>query len=241
MAKDETMGDGGSLEGMMQSADARTLNMAGNAFADRGMWNEAIECYERSRALYRAAGDSHGEALVLNNLGATSYAIGDWDEAGRYYGEALAALRGQHPDTELLTLMNISFLRYAQGGKPDDMLDRAQRLAEELRRHDPLTKISWMRGDAAFAAGDDPARAFEFYAQACLHGSRAGDDLLDRTLTYIEEHVRVLHERGQTATALAFCDHLERFGQRHSLGSRFAARVQNIRSGVAAPPLLGGG
>ena len=36
-----------SLEDMMEVADARTLNAAGNSFADRGMWNEAIECYER--------------------------------------------------------------------------------------------------------------------------------------------------------------------------------------------------
>ena len=241
MTQDQSPPDGVSLATMMESADARTLNMAGNAFADRGLWNEAIECYERSRALYQAAGDRHGEALVLNNLGATSYAVGDWDEAGRYYREALAALRGLHnPDTELLSLMNLCFLQYAQGGKPDETLDRVQRLAEELGRDDPLTKIYWMRGDAAFAAGGDMTQAFDHYAHACLHAGRAGGDLLDRTLDYVNEHVRVLSERGQTLAAVAFCDHLAQFGRDHSLGDVFAGRVQNMRSGVLMPPLLGG-
>lgn len=224
----------------MDSADARTLNMAGNAFADRGMWNEALECYARSRSLYRAAGDRHGEALVLNNLGATSYAIGDWDEAGRYYGEALAALHGlQHADTELLTLMNLSFLHYAQGGKPDETLDRAQRLAEHLGQHDPLTKIYWMRGDSAFQDGTDLSQAFRLYGLACLHASQAGGDLLERTLDYVDEHLRVLRDRKQMAAALAFCDYLLAFGTEHALGQQFLTSVAKKRVALGSLPLLG--
>ena len=229
-----------SLDDMMDTADARTLNMAGNSFADRGMWNDAIECYERSRARYVQTGDRRGEALVLNNLGATSYAIGDWDAALVYYRDALAALRVQgERETELLTLMNICFLHYAQGGAPQAELDRAQRLAEELGQEDPLTKIYWMRGDTAFREAKDLALAFHCYALACLHAGRAGNDLLDKTLSYVDEHNRVLMDRGQTLAAISFCDHLLEFGRAEGMSAAFLAQVQNKRSGIVAPPLLG--
>ncbi len=231
---------GRSLDDMMETADARTLNMAGNAFADRGLWNEAIECYERSRSLYQAAGDRRGEALVLNNLGATSYAIGDWDAALASYQDALAALRSLNDrETELLTLMNVCFLRFAQGGAAAGDLDRAQVLAEDLEQHDPLTKIHWMRGDAAFRVGGQLPQAFHFYALACVHASRAGGGLLDRTLDYVDEHVRVLSDRGQTLAALTLCDHLLEVGRAEGLGDDFVAKVQNKRSVLLAPPQLG--
>lgn len=229
-----------SLDEMMQSADARTLNMSGNAFADRGMWNEAIDCYERSRALYLQAGDRRGEALVLNNLGATNYAIGDWEAAQSCYQEALAALRAQGDrETELLTLMNICFLHYAQGAEAGADLDRAQRLAEELAQDDPLTKIYWMRGDTAFHAATNLAQAFHFYALACLHAGRAGGDLLDKTLSYVDEHIRVLVDRGQTLAALTFCDHLLEFGRSSGMAEVFLTSVQNKRSILIAPTALG--
>jgi len=58
------------------------------------MWNEAVACYERALERYRRAGDRRGEALALNNLGAASYGMGDWDAALGWYQEALAILRG---------------------------------------------------------------------------------------------------------------------------------------------------
>ena len=39
-----------TLADMIASADAETLNQAGNAFSDRGMWQEALACYERHAA-----------------------------------------------------------------------------------------------------------------------------------------------------------------------------------------------
>jgi tetratricopeptide (TPR) repeat protein len=230
-----------SLEDMMDAADARTLNAAGNSFADRGMWNEAIECYERACSRYRQQGDRRGEALALNNLGATSYAMGDWDEALQRYQDALSILRGLNErQTELLTLMNICFVNYAQGGAPAEDLDQAQRLAEELGQHDPLTKIHWMRGDAAFRQPADLPTAFQEYALACVSASRAGSDLLEQTLTYVDEHIRVLVASGQTLAALAFCDQLLAVGRAENLGDSFQSRVSNKRSSLLAPRLLGG-
>lgn len=228
------------LEDMLDAADARTLNEAGNAFADRGMWNEAINCYERSHARSRMSGDRRGEALALNNLGAANYAMGDWDAALGWYQEALAILRGLDDRVaRLFALMNICFLLFAQGGAGAE-LDEAQQLAEEMGKDESLAKICWMRGDAAFREGKDLPKAFGCYAQACLHASRVSSELLEQTLGYVAEHLRLLVDNRQSLAALAFCDHLRAFGRQRDLGEAFDAKVQNICSGTISPPLLSG-
>jgi tetratricopeptide (TPR) repeat protein len=229
-----------TLDDMLDAADGRTLNEAGNAFADRGMWNEAVACYERALERYRRAGDRRGEALALNNLGAASYGMGDWDAALGWYQEALAILRGSN-DREacLFALMNVCFLLFAQGGAGAE-LDEAQRLAEEMGKDNPLAKICWMRGDAAFREGRDLVKAFGYYAQACLHASRASSELLDQTLGYVAEHLRVLVDNQQSLAALAFCDHLRAFGREQKLGEVFDAKISHICSSIISPPLLGG-
>jgi tetratricopeptide (TPR) repeat protein len=229
-----------TLDDMMDAADARTLNTTGNAFADRGMWNEAVDCYERSRDAYRQAGDKRGEALALNNLGAAGYAMGDWDAALASYGDALSLLRGlDERESELFTLMNICFLQFAQNGRSPEELDRAQHLAEELGKDEPQAKIYWMRGDAAFSEGTNLPAAFHAYALACMHASRAGGDLLRQSLTYVDEHLRLLVDKEQRLAALAFCDHLLEFGREQSLGESFLREIQNKRSTLLAPTLLG--
>ncbi len=77
-----------SLEEMMDAADARTLNAAGNAFADRGMWNEALECYERAHEIDPA------DALIAVALGAELRHNERWDEAAEVY----RTLQKYHPD-----------------------------------------------------------------------------------------------------------------------------------------------
>lgn len=231
---------GQSLDDMMSSADARTLNVAGNAFADRGMWNEATEAYERSRVRYAQMGDRRGEAIVLNNLGAICYATGDWESALDYYQEALGIVRAlADRDTELLTAMNICFLTYAQTGRTGDELDRAEALAKELGKDDPLTKIYWMRGDAAFHDAETLPQAFHFYALACVHAERAGGDLLEKTIGYVDEHRRLLGSRGQSLAALAFCDHMLEVGRGQGMPEAFLQRIERMRREVLSPPQLG--
>ena len=197
-------------------------------------------CYERSLGAYRTRGDRRGEALALNNLGAASYAMGDWDTALSWYQEALAILRGlDDRQARLFALMNICFLLFAQGGAGAE-LDEAQRLAGEMGKDDPLTKIHWMRGDAAFREGNDLPRAFGYYAQACWHASRVSTELLDQTLGYVAEHLRVLVDNRQSLAALAFCDHLRTFGRERGLGEAFDSKISNICSSTISPPLLGG-
>jgi len=229
-----------SLEEMLDAADAPTLNEAGNAFADRGMWNEALECYERSLTLHRQAHNQRGEALVLNNLGATCYAMGDWPTALTHYEDALTILRRlDDRQIELLTLMNVCFLKYAQDRDCGEDLNRAQRLAEEMGQKEALTRICWMRGDAALREGSDLPAAFRHYALACLHAQSTGGNLLDATLDYIGEHLRALASQDKRLAALAFCDYLLAFGRAENMGRAFLARLEEMRTSLISPPLLG--
>jgi Tfp pilus assembly protein PilF len=234
-----------TLEDMIASADAETLNQAGNAFSDRGMWNEALACYERSLELRQAAGDRRGQGIVLNNLGALYYGLGDWEQAQQYYEQSLAIAQAVGDQNEqLFVLMNLCFLRYAQGQPAEQLLNRAQALAEALGSAQELMRLAWMRGDLALQrafAGDDSAysQAFAAYAAASRHAARLGQETLQQTMSFIDEHLARLAEANQRLAALAFGDYLLAYGQDNNLGSEFAAHYTRKRDELLYPPLLG--
>jgi len=234
-----------SLADMIASADAETLNQAGNAFSDRGMWKEALACYARSLELRQAAGDRRGQGIVLNNLGAMYYGLGDWEQAQQCYAESLeiAEAMGEQGE-QLFVLMNLCFLRYAQGQPAEELLASAQALAETLGREPELMRLAWMRGDLALQralAGDDSAYALAFaaYAAASGHAAHLGGEHLQQTMGFIDEHLNRLAEANQRLAALAFCDYLLAYGQENALGPEFAAHYAKKREEMLYPPLLG--
>jgi len=237
--------NGQSLADMIASADAATLNQAGNAFSDRGLWPEAIACYERSLELHQAAGDQRGQGIVLNNLGAMCYGLGDWEQAQQCYAESLEIAKAVGDQSEqLFVLMNLCFLRYAQGQPAEELLASAQTLAEALGREQELMRLAWMRGDLALQralAGDDAAYApaFAAYAAASSHAAHLGGEHLRQTMSFIDEHLARLAEANQRLAALAFCDYLLAYGQDNALGSEFAAHYTKKREELLYPPLLG--
>jgi|GEM_PF-1249049 len=234
-----------SLADMIASADAETLNQAGNAFSDRGLWREALACYERSLELRQAAGDRRGQGIVLNNLGAMYYGLGDWEQAQQCYAASLEIAQAMGEQSEqLFVLMNLCFLRYAQGQPAEELLARAQTLAEALGREQELMRLAWMRGDLAMQralAGDDAAyaQAFAAYAVASGHAARLGHEHLQQTMSFIDEHLARLAEADQRLAALAFGDYLLAYGQNNNLGPEFAAHYTTKREELFYPPLLG--
>jgi CHAT domain-containing protein/Tfp pilus assembly protein PilF len=81
-----------------EKLEADSLRLAGmDAYYSQGP-GAALRHWERSLALYRSLDDEAGQAVVLGNLGAGHYAVGDLDRALRYYNRSLelATAVGDH-------------------------------------------------------------------------------------------------------------------------------------------------
>ena len=82
LAMAEVLGDG--------TAMARGLGLLGIINRRRGHTQAAIVQFERSIALYRGAGNMHGESLVHNELANCFFALGRWNDADAHYRSARA-------------------------------------------------------------------------------------------------------------------------------------------------------
>ncbi|MEV6327872.1 tetratricopeptide repeat protein [Streptomyces sp. NPDC051909] len=99
----------------------------GTLAAARHLLDEAVEELHASAALFTAAGDTRGEARVLNNLGLVHLERGEHAESGACLERALALHRtaGRPTDTAI-ALDNLALLHLRLGA-----LDRAERACEE--------------------------------------------------------------------------------------------------------------
>ena len=91
-----------------------------------GDFEQALECYARSLAAFRAVGDERGCAIAYHNLGKASAARQRLDEAERYFEQSLQiAGRVADPYLEGLCLVNHAKVHIARG-----RVDEARRNAE---------------------------------------------------------------------------------------------------------------
>lgn len=105
----------------------------------------AREYYQRSRAIFRQAGDGAGEVLALHNLGMHHADVGEWDEADEAYARCLELCEEQGNRQMIANvLLNRSELSIARGS-PEDAIaacDHAlalyDRLGDEVGRGEAL-------------------------------------------------------------------------------------------------------
>ncbi len=194
----------------LTNLDARELNELGNAYADYGMWDKALECYERSLSLRREAKDRRGEMVVLNNLGALYHRQGLWEEAlGHYRRSRHLARELGEGSSELATLMNMAFIQFTRGRREEFFLlaEEAEGLAKKLEGWGSLSKLSWLRGRLAFAdAAIEVAMAH--YREALHYAAREGAGALEEILRHVDEEVDRLLAQDSPGLALVFCDYL---------------------------------
>ncbi|MFI9818094.1 AfsR/SARP family transcriptional regulator [Saccharothrix variisporea] len=113
----------------------QALAALGNAAKKLGRFDEALACFHRDLDLCRAAGNRHGEAVALGNLGAFHIDIARYEEGVAYLVGTLAAMREAGDRVgETVTLGNLGQV-YLETGRAEEALDqlgRALALCQEL-------------------------------------------------------------------------------------------------------------
>ncbi|MGB5932358.1 MAG: tetratricopeptide repeat protein [Anaerolineae bacterium] len=194
----------------LTNLDARELNELGNVYVDYGMWDEALECYERSLSLRREAKDRPGEMVVLNNLGALYHRQALWDEALRCYRESREiAHKLEERESELATLVNVIFIHVTRSDVEGflQLADEAEELAQEVEGWTPLSILYWLRGRQALTSSRD-GEGMAYYAEALRLALKGGEATLQEMLAHVDKEVERLVARDSPGQALVLCDYL---------------------------------
>ena len=94
---------------------ANALNGAGILAQFQGDYREALELYERAKALWEEVNDLHGVASTLNNMGMIASALSDWAQSRQVTEEALAINRRiSNRQSEAINLNNLGILAMRQ-------------------------------------------------------------------------------------------------------------------------------
>ncbi|MEO1246466.1 MAG: diguanylate cyclase [Pseudomonadota bacterium] len=111
---------------------ASLLSLMGAIHGSSKQSDRALEVYRRALDVSREAGASHGEAIVLMNLGKTHFDLGNYDEAVSRYEQSIGRFEalmaeGQpvRPDALLFARMGIADALLRQG-KPEQTIERAE-------------------------------------------------------------------------------------------------------------------
>ena len=194
----------------LANLDARELNELGNAYVDQGMWDKALECYERSLSLRREAGDRRGEMVVLNNLGALYHHQALWDEALRCYrGSREIAHKLEERESELAILVNMIFIHVSRSQVEDflQLADEAEELAQALEGWASLSILHWLRGRQALTSSRHE-EGMAYYAEALRFALKGGEATLKEMLAHVDGEIERLTARDSPGLALVLCDYL---------------------------------
>jgi len=105
-------------------SEGQTLNNLGNAYQELRRFEEAIDCYQQTLAIFRETGDRHGEGIALGNLGVTYHELRQPGQASECLLEAAAAMRDASDHEQAARLEQLAL----------DTQSRARRRWQRLRR-----------------------------------------------------------------------------------------------------------
>jgi CHAT domain-containing protein/Tfp pilus assembly protein PilF len=171
---------------LWQSLDAKyeeglSLVSAGSIYSALGNAQKALDDYNQSLPLFRAAGDRGSQAITLNNIGLLVSALGDKQKALDSYNLALPLEREIHDRlSEAATLNNIGLANFELGEKQKaaDYFNQAlpieRELADRVGEATTYTNLG-----SVYAALGDNAKALESFNQAMplleSTGNQAGE------------------------------------------------------------------
>ncbi len=133
-------------------SEPEELREEGRRYYQMGEYEKAIESFQQARELYAEAGDLHGVAEMLNNLGVTYRQTGQWDEALRVLGEAqrvFADLADRNGQAQVLGNLGSVYSAQGQPDRAAEHFEQAVALFRELEERalerDTLRALSRVR------------------------------------------------------------------------------------------------
>lgn len=194
------------------SAWVELMHLLGRA----GRNDEVLPVADAALAAAREAGDMAQEAVALNQLGMTTFDLGDLEAAIGHYEAALRLHRAlARPDNEGGTLANLGFAHFALGESDAarDLLERAAALCQQVGQLQNLGIVEINLGIVAINLGDaDGAEAWAARAMARL--AAAGDRWAEAAARRVAGQAALLQGRPEVAEPLLQASR----GQFESLG-----------------------
>ncbi|HEV2376521.1 MAG TPA: tetratricopeptide repeat protein [Streptosporangiaceae bacterium] len=181
--------------------EALTRSGLGEGYAALQRLEEALDCCEQARNLYREIGDRYGETRALNNLGCAYQEMGRYEDAERCFARSLDIAREiQDLYSECVALDNLGEVQ-GQLHRPARAVDfymRSLAIARENRDLRNEGRILLNIAGAYKTLGRHP-QAAECYRQA-LTATRHASDRHAEAETH-RDLGDLLHDMGQPGTA----------------------------------------
>jgi class 3 adenylate cyclase/tetratricopeptide (TPR) repeat protein len=136
---------------------ANALNNLGVDAYYEGRWREALDCYERSKALRERIGDVVGAATITSNIGEIKSDQGYLTTAGEAFEEAREVFETSgHRLLATAALSNLGRTAAREGRLGDalDLLGQALSSADEIRAASLLLEVKTRLTETALFAGD---------------------------------------------------------------------------------------
>lgn len=167
----------------------------------RGDFRSAFHCYLESIAAAVRTGNVQASVMGYNNLGLLAADMHEWMQADLLFHRALE-LAEQSDDASFIPMLLLNraepLLHVGELDAAEEVLDRAQGLAEGLRNEQELAEVARFRGLLARRRGDDAGAAGHF-ARSLLLATRAGLRL--ERAEALEEFALLHHAAGRADDA----------------------------------------
>ena len=159
-------------------ATADELLDKGIALANKGKWNQALECWERANEIYEELGDKEGISNALGNIGLVYQNMGEWGRALEYYERSLT-ISEEFGDKEGISnaLGNIGLVYQNMGEwrRALEYYEKSLTISEKLGDNQGITNALNNIGIVYFHRGEWE-RALEYYEKSLAISEKLGDN-----------------------------------------------------------------
>ncbi len=143
-----------------------------------GRFPEALDTYNFTLEISRAAGDSKGEAIALRNLAAVNIAAGDY-EKGRQHNEKSVVLLGEAADEVGLQMaLNNQGVLEKNAGKVRAAKQEFERARDSSKDHNRFRVLALTNLAKLCRSHGRYAQALEYYQEALKSSVKIGDTRL---------------------------------------------------------------